>query len=104
MDAVLLEAIAIAPATQLQPELFGQVGGEGCQQDQQAAQGLGREGIAGSLQVACHGIAQLHQLRHGGVELVVAIEVVADLGDRRMHGPAQLPFGSVQARARSSTG
>ena len=34
MDAVLLEAIALAPAPQLQPELFGKVGGEGGQQDQ----------------------------------------------------------------------
>ena len=89
-----------AATAELLPELFGKVGREGSQQDEQVGQGLGGHRIAGGLEVIAHGIAELHQLGDGGVELVVALEVFADGDDGGMHGPAQVTLGGRTIRRR----
>ena len=43
-----------------------------------------------------HSVAELHQLRNGGIELIVTAEVFADRRDRSMHGSTQLHFWSRQ--------
>ena len=87
-----------AGTAELLPELFGKVGREGSQQDEQVGQGLGGHRIAGGLQVVAHGVAELHQFGDGGVELVVTIEVFADGGDGGVHRPAQVALGGRTIR------
>ena len=77
-----------ASATELLPQLLREMGREGSQQDEQAGQGLTGHSNASRLQVIAHRIAEFHQLRNGGVELVVAAEVFADRGDGGVHRPA----------------
>ena len=84
------QVIGGAATTELQPEVLRQVRREWRQQDQQRAQSLTGKHRPAGVQVAAHGVAELHQLRHSRIELIVAVKVFADGLNGGVHGPAQL--------------
>src|SRR5690625_976475 len=82
------------------PQLLGQVGGDGGDEQEETADGLPPLGTLrelAALQLA-HRPLEGHELGHGGVERE-ALEVLGDLLDGSVHGAAQLLNVAVRALA-----